>query len=186
MTLRYRTTGTWGAGLGVNLTAAQVDENFYTLKQEIDTVAASGVEGVGVTNATLVGTQLTFYLSDASTLGPFTLQTPRVPTVQTVSASTYTLAAADISKYLRATNVSGLTVTVPLNDTVEIPVDSEFHFRQAEGCPSITFIEATTGVVIYGIANYSLGTDTEGATCTLKKIGEDTWDLFGLLASGTY
>lgn len=186
MTLRYRTTGDWGTGIGANLTAAQVDENFYTLKQQIDTVEASGVEGVGITSITVVGTQMTVYLSDGSTQGPFTIQTPRVPTVGTISTTTYTLLAADVSKYLRCTHASGCTVTVPLNDTVDIPVDSEFHFRQGPTSPSITFIEGDSGVVINGVTNYSLGTDTVGAVCTLKKVATDEWDLFGHLATGTY
>jgi len=187
MTLRYRTTGTWGSGIGTNLTAAQVDENFYTLKDEIDAAVTSGIEGVGVTNATLVGTQLTFYLSDATTLGPYTLQTPRVPTVTPVTATTYTLALANISHYLRCTAVAGCTVTVPTNDAVAVPIDSEFHFRQGpQNTGGITFIEADTNVVINGVQDFSLGTDAIGAVATLKKVGENEWDLFGHLATGTY
>ena len=43
MTYSYRTSGVWGPGLGRNLTAAEVDENFYQATQDIAAKAAQGV-----------------------------------------------------------------------------------------------------------------------------------------------
>lgn len=71
MTLRYRTAGAWGAGIGANLSPAQVDENFYTLKTLIDGFTAP--VGVGIASIDVVGTQMTIHLTDSSTQGPFAL-----------------------------------------------------------------------------------------------------------------
>jgi hypothetical protein len=183
MTLRYRTTGAWGTGLGANLTPAQVDENFYTLQQAVDAVT-SGTDGVSVTNVTLVGSQLTFYLSDGSTLGPYTITTPTVPPLQTITGSAVTLSSTHLSKYNRCTNTGGCTITVGPDDG--LAVGTESHWRQGPDCPALSFIEGDTGVVINGVVGYSLGTDTEGAVVTLKKVGTNEYDLFGHLATGTF
>lgn len=76
MTLRYRTTGAWGAGLGSNLTPANVDENFYTLAQEI--AAWTAPAGVGIASITVAGNAMTIHMTDASTQGPFTLPTAAI------------------------------------------------------------------------------------------------------------
>lgn len=73
MTLRYRTAGPWGAGLGSNLSAAQVDENFYTLSQALSSFTAP--PGVGISSITMAGASMTVHLSDGSTQGPFVLPT---------------------------------------------------------------------------------------------------------------
>lgn len=71
MALVYRTAGAWGGGLGSNLSAAQVDENFYTLSQALAAIVIP--DGVGIADITVSGSQMTVHLTDASTLGPFQL-----------------------------------------------------------------------------------------------------------------
>ncbi|KLK91430.1 hypothetical protein AA309_20260 [Microvirga vignae] len=73
----YRTAGAWGAGLGRNLTAAEVDGNFWELVQEIADIAANAPAGVGIANITQLGTLVTFHLSD-STTRQVTLPTSRL------------------------------------------------------------------------------------------------------------
>lgn len=75
MTITYRTTdlGQWGTGLGSNLTAAQIDENFWTLYNLIQ--SSSATTGVGVASASVNDSQLSFTLTDGTILGPFTLPT---------------------------------------------------------------------------------------------------------------
>lgn len=46
MTITYRTAGPWGSGQGADLTAAQVDDNFYDLVQQISTIVAGLPDGV--------------------------------------------------------------------------------------------------------------------------------------------
>jgi hypothetical protein len=74
MAVTYRTAGAWGPGKGGNLTAAEVDTNFYSLVQDIAQVADDLVPAE-IENITLVGSQLTFVLSDSRTLGPYTVPT---------------------------------------------------------------------------------------------------------------
>lgn len=73
MTVRFRTTGAWGAGIGADLSPAQVDENFYTLALQI--AAFTAPTGVGVASITVTGNQMTIHLTNATTQGPFTLPT---------------------------------------------------------------------------------------------------------------
>ena len=75
MTIIYRTTdgARWGAGLGSNLSAAQVDGNFWELHEAIQNVTVQN--GVGIASASVSGNQLSFTLTDNATLGPFTLPT---------------------------------------------------------------------------------------------------------------
>lgn len=88
MAITYRTTdlAQWGAGQGSNLSAAQVDANFWTLYQAIQSVTAQA--GVGVASATVSGDQLSFGLTDGTTLGPYTLPTVTLNPRGNWSAST--------------------------------------------------------------------------------------------------
>lgn len=73
MAIVYRTAGAWGGGKGSNLTPAEVDGNFYDLKQQIDGLQASIPPGVSVSGFIVDGSTFTVTLSDASTIGPFAL-----------------------------------------------------------------------------------------------------------------
>lgn len=72
----YVTTGAWGAGGGVPLTAAQVDTNFYRVVQRIETLEDDPPTGPYPTSITLAGTSFTMGLSNGSTLGPITFTIP--------------------------------------------------------------------------------------------------------------
>ena len=74
MAITYRTTGAWGAGKGTNLTPAEVDANFHTLALDLAELETTLIPAE-IDDVTLVGSQLTFILSDARTLGPVTLPT---------------------------------------------------------------------------------------------------------------
>lgn len=73
----FRTTDMlkWGLGLSPprNLTPAEVDDNFWELLRRLETLETSPPIAVSISNITVVGTQLMFFMSDASTFGPFTL-----------------------------------------------------------------------------------------------------------------
>lgn len=123
MTILYRTAGAWGAGLGRRLTKAEVDNNWYQLQQQITTLGASipaaarSVDDITVTS----GDQLNFVMSDASTIGPFTL-----PSVTNQYKGAWAASTAYV-KYDRVTNngnlyevlyphTSGLTFDANAND----------------------------------------------------------------------
>ncbi|QDH83713.1 tail fiber protein [Achromobacter phage Motura] len=93
-------------------------------------------------------------------------------------ASSRTLALSDAGVYYRT--ASAVTVTVPTNAAVGFPVGTEIHFRQG-GTGAITFAPAS-GVTVNIPFGGSLVTAGEGATVTLKKVGTDGWDLFGVTA----
>lgn len=72
MTIIYRTAGAWGAGKGSNLTPAEVDGNFWDHEQRL--LALEGASApVSISNIIKIGSQLTIFMSDGSTYGPFTL-----------------------------------------------------------------------------------------------------------------
>lgn len=60
---------------GANLTAAEVDNNFLELKTALDTLTGSPPTAVSIDTIAVVGDQITFTMTDASTRGPFTLPT---------------------------------------------------------------------------------------------------------------
>src|SRR6478609_5587728 len=97
MTIRYR------ASLGRNLTPSELDENFSTLVSDVAAVEGGAADGVGVDDVTVSGNVITFVMSDASTIGPFTIPVPTVPDVVEMSDASYTLDAADVGTYIRCT-----------------------------------------------------------------------------------
>jgi hypothetical protein len=73
MTVIYRTAGAWGAGLGANLTPANVDGNFWDHDSRIEALEDHTGEGVGISTFTISGNQLTVVMTDSTTRGPFAL-----------------------------------------------------------------------------------------------------------------
>jgi hypothetical protein len=71
MTTIYRTAGAWGAGKGSDLTAAEVDENFFGHESRIANLETTTF--VGIDHITVVGDQMTIVMTDHSIQGPFTL-----------------------------------------------------------------------------------------------------------------
>lgn len=71
----YRTAGAWGPGAGANLTAPQVDGNFYDLSQRMQGLELNGIQPIQITSFSAVGNQLFIYMSDGTVQGPLTLPT---------------------------------------------------------------------------------------------------------------
>ena len=71
--LKFVTTGAWGSGIARPLTAAEADTNIHSLAAAVQNLVSNPVEGVGISNIAVAGRQLTIYLTDGSTEGPFTL-----------------------------------------------------------------------------------------------------------------
>jgi carbohydrate binding protein with CBM5/12 domain len=222
---------------GSNLTPAEADGNFTYLDGRIVTLEGLPL-GVGIDHIEVLGNQMTIFLTDSSTQGPFTLLTAQLnfrgewqastaystndiisfhnsiyqvladhtsatafdpgevidtatevyglwlamagAPVQTISITTWTPAATDSFTYVRFTNASGCTVTIPDDGDVTIDVGTEIHCRQA-GAGQVIIVGDNTGVLInpqFGCENISAG---EGATFTLKKVDTNEWDLFGRL-----
>ena len=76
--LTYRTAdGTrWGGGNGSDLSAAQIDLNFWTLYEAVAAIQADPSAGVGIDYITQTGGNLLYItLTNHSVLGPFTIPT---------------------------------------------------------------------------------------------------------------
>lgn len=69
----YRTAGAWGPGLGADLTAAQVDMNFWVLYSLI--VSLQTAEPITIDSITLTGNQLFITMTDHYVFGPYTIPT---------------------------------------------------------------------------------------------------------------
>lgn len=72
---KYRTAGAWGPGEGRNLTAAEIDTNFYGHETRIGDLETDPPSAVGISNFVVDGTQLTIFLSNGTQFGPYTLPT---------------------------------------------------------------------------------------------------------------
>ncbi len=99
---------------------------------------------------------------------------------QTVTTATFDPGLVEAQSYNRCTNIAGCVVTIPEDGTVNFPIDTELHFRQCDAS-QIVFLGESTGVVINTADDESPTTAIRGAVCTIKKIGQNEWDLFGRL-----
>jgi hypothetical protein len=70
MSVIYRTTGPWGPGVGRNLTAAEVDGNFYDQQVHLSSLEDSRPQPDDIVGVSTNGIQLTFHLQSGATLGP--------------------------------------------------------------------------------------------------------------------
>lgn len=77
MTITYRTAGAWGAGKGSNLTAAEVDGNFYDLDQRLDALEAAIPAPNEIASFNLSGSQLSVVMDDATIFQAGSLITAR-------------------------------------------------------------------------------------------------------------
>lgn len=73
MTITYRTAGAWGAGKGSNLTPAEVDDNFFTLKGMVDDALTNPTPPVEIVNFEVSGTQFFVHMGDGAVFGPLPL-----------------------------------------------------------------------------------------------------------------
>lgn len=73
--LKYRTADAtrWGAGKGANLTATEVDENFFALAVKVEELEDNPPEGAYIASITVAGNKMKIAMSDGEQFGPFTL-----------------------------------------------------------------------------------------------------------------
>lgn len=73
LSITYRTNGAWGSGIGANLTAAQVDTNFYNIATAVNALQAAATGSNNIVSVTSDQTSITFNLQDGSKIGPIPL-----------------------------------------------------------------------------------------------------------------
>lgn len=92
------------------------------------------------------------------------------------TAAGYTLAASDNNKLLTMDNAGAVTVTIPANASVSIPVGFQCTIVQ-KGVGVVTLSKAG-GVTVISTAA-SLAFNAKGSASTLVKVGTDEWLAYG-------
>jgi hypothetical protein len=98
----------------------------------------------------------------------------------TQTATTYTLALADVAKVVTLSNASAITLTVPPNSSVAFPVGTQIVLAQL-GAGQVTIAPGS------GVTLNSFGTALKVAgqygVATCLKTATDTWLVFGNLTA---
>lgn len=107
--------------------------------------------------------------------------------VKTTTANAYTLATVDAGYYHRmayansSANPSTLTVTIPANASVAIPIGSEYLFIRTGSNTAMNFANAAGVTLNSDGAKTKVSNQWQTAVC--KKVGTNEWDLMGTLSS---
>lgn len=100
-------------------------------------------------------------------------------TIITESTTSRTFALTDANDYIRCTNASATTLTIPANSTVAFPIGTQIDVFQA-GAGQVSFA-AAGGVTINKAEGLKIAAQYKAAS--LKKVATDEWDLIGALAA---
>lgn len=104
-----------------------------------------------------------------------------LPQIATEATTSRNLTLADNDMYIRFTHTDPSFVTVPADVDQSFAIGSEIHFR-AVTAGTVTIVPAG-GVTVNVPDSGGLILGEAGATCTIKKVGTDEWDLFGLVTA---
>jgi hypothetical protein len=152
----------------------------------ITTITASNVEYLGSTDTLSsdnVQDALDELAASVQDLESATRSYRGVPG-KTVTDDTYTLSVDDMAaNYIRFTNPSGCIVTVPADDSDPFELWDEVHIRAATA-GDVT-IEHESDVTVHEPPGCILTLLGDGATATLKKVGDNEWDAMGLFVEGS-
>lgn len=103
-----------------------------------------------------------------------------IANVQTDATTARTLGMADINAHLLFSSSSAVTVTVPANATTAFPIGSTIDMEQ-NGTGQVS-ISGAVGVTVNKPAARTAATAARYSVLRLRKVGTDTWTLFGDLA----
>jgi len=99
--------------------------------------------------------------------------------INVVTTTGYTLQASDMSNQIDLDNSSPITLTIPANSSVTLPVGSQYMIRQlGDGAVTMT---SGVGVVIQSAANEYTTTE-KYSMFSLVKVDTDTWSAVGDLS----
>lgn len=172
-----------GASLGVG-TGSTVSANVHSLSTteqlrlgyDATNYVGFAVSSAGLLTATAAGSGSNIdinlvpkgtgrVLSDGLAMDPYT--------VATESGTSRTLALTDAQTYIRLTNASSCTITLPNQATVTWLDNTEIAFRIANtGIPTFTL---GAGVTLNGSGN--LASMVQNNTFAIKRVAANTWDL---------
>lgn len=127
--------------------------------------------------ATLVSGTNIKSVNGSSLLGAGDLTVSAAPApVITESTTARTLALTGAGAYIRFTNASASTVTVPPQSSVAWAADTEIHIRRA-AAGNLTLTQGA-GVTLNAPSGGTL-VMTNAMSVTLKRVGTDVWDVIG-------
>lgn len=128
-------------------------------------IISASVVSASVVNASVINSNITQFTTALS--------------YNSQSASAYTLALADRDKIVEISNASGITLTVPLDSSVNFPVGSSVTVLQT-GAGQIT-IAGAGGVTVNATPGLKLR--TQWSMATLIKRAANTWVVSGDLSA---
>ncbi len=116
----------------------------------------------------------------ALAIGPSLENSTRVIPAQdsVVAGTTYTLVLQDDGLWKRCTNGSAVTITIPPNSTVPLPVNSSIIFSQ-DGAGQVT-LAAGAGVTLHS-AGAKLASAAQYAVIQIFQNSANVWSVFGNL-----
>lgn len=172
-------SGRLGVGVSSPSQSIHTDGNLQ-VDGSIRTQSKSGVPSTGNIESgffhawkdTTTG-DISLYTNDGGTIKEVNASANRVTGINAVSGSSYTLALSDAGKYVRCTNSSPVTITVPTHAAAPIPVRTVITLRQA-GTGQITVV-GQSGVTLNG----NNKSPEQHQSFQLIKIGGSEWDVEG-------
>lgn len=102
-----------------------------------------------------------------------------VQAINAQTGTTYTLVLSDVRKLVTLSNASSITLTIPTNASVAVPVGDYIDLLQL-GVGQVTVV-AAGGVTVNGTPGLKLRAQYSGAMA--KKIATDTWVIVGDLSA---
>lgn len=99
--------------------------------------------------------------------------------VEVFTGTAKNLVVSDNFKFFVLTNVSAITITIPLNATEAFSISAEMGFTR-DDAGSVTFV--ASGGVLLDSRDALVTINAQHSTATLKKIDTDHWVLIGDLA----
>lgn len=104
---------------------------------------------------------------------------PHIQALNAQTGTSYTLVLADHTKLITLSNASAITLTVPPNSSVAFAIGSVIDLAQI-GAGQVTVAQGS-GVTVNATPGLKFRAQYAGAT--LRKIGTDSWLLFGDLSA---
>lgn len=101
-----------------------------------------------------------------------------IGTIITDATVARTFAMTDIGKHINCTSATPVTITLPQDSDVAIPIGSEIVITQY-GAGVVTFVAGTGATVNSANGNLSIASQYGGVTC--KKMSANTWLIIGSL-----